>query len=74
MVKNIFNVLNPPTESQIEFDRIQKGLTARQPLGDPPRDVICCLPDFTLKEDILFKVRGRDDIVYEETLRLPLQQ
>lgn len=34
--------------------------------GAPPRDIICCLPDYPLKEEISFKARGKNDLIYQE--------
>lgn len=50
----IFNdLLGRPPESPIEYERLHRALKPRGRDSDPPRDVICCLVNFRLKEDIL---------------------
>lgn len=50
----LFNtLLHRPLETRIDMERIHRALRPRGRETDPPRDVICCIVDFTIKEDIL---------------------
>ena len=61
----IFNdVLDRPLESPIEYERIHRALRPRGRDNDPPRDIICCLVNFPLKEAILKKAREKNRIIF----------
>lgn len=54
----IFNdLLGRPPETPIEYERLHIALKPRSRDIDPPRDVIDCLVNFKLKEDILRRAR-----------------
>lgn len=62
----LFNdLLGRPPEAGIEFERIHRALRARGRETDPPRDVICCLISFRIKEDILRRARERGEILLQ---------
>lgn len=53
-VVNVFNrYLDRPPDSEIIIDRVHRTLGPRSDTSDRPRDVLCCLHSFSLKEDIL---------------------
>lgn len=41
------------------MERIHRALCPRGRDTDPPRDIVCCLVDYGLKEEILKQARGR---------------
>ncbi|CAH2282734.1 Hypothetical predicted protein [Pelobates cultripes] len=54
----IFNrILGRPRDARIYMDRAQKALRPKPPSGAPPRDLICHIQDFQLKEEIMRKAR-----------------
>lgn len=60
MVTAHFNeLLERPQDTPIAMERIHRVLRPRGRDTDPPRDIICCLTDFLLKEEILRKARSR---------------
>lgn len=64
---SIFNNLTDrPAESPIEFDRAHRALKPKPPEEAPPRDIICHLPNFTLKEEILQRARQNDAIIFND--------
>lgn len=64
----VFNeLLECQTDTQIDFERAHRALTARPADTDPPRDIICCLPNFKLKEEIMTKARRNDHIKFNDT-------
>uniref|UniRef100_A0A8C5LTY5 Uncharacterized protein n=1 Tax=Leptobrachium leishanense TaxID=445787 RepID=A0A8C5LTY5_9ANUR len=68
MLLSIFNTLLDRTEpSTIDFVRAHRALRPKGPTGSTPRDVICCLYDYGLKEDILRKAREATHFSYEGT-------
>lgn len=71
-LQRVFNsLLERPEETDIEFVRAHRALRARGPDNMPPRDIICCLQSFALKEDIMRKTRRNDQIVFNgETIML----
>lgn len=71
-LQRMFNrLLEKPEDSEIEFVRAHRALRARGPDNQPPRDVICCLQSFALKEEIMQKARRNDRIVFNgETIML----
>lgn len=44
-----YSLIERPDESPIEYDRAHRALRPRAPDKAPPRDIICCLPNFCLK-------------------------
>lgn len=59
----MFNdLLDRPPDSPIEFERIHRALRPRGRDNDPPRDIICCLVNFPLKEAILKKAREKTEL------------
>ena len=64
---SIFNsLMDRPEASPIEFDRAHRALRPKAPDNTPPRDIICCLPNYTLKEEILHKARLEEHITFNE--------
>ena len=57
---DIFNgILGRPPQTPIPMERIHRALRPKGKDTDPPRDVVCCLVDFSLKEDILQRARSQ---------------
>lgn len=68
-ITGIFNnLLGRPPESVIKMERIHRALRPKGRATDPPRDVICCICDFQLKEEILRNTKLRSKCIYEGTL------
>ena len=66
--ETIFNdILERPPDSPIEFERIHRALRLRGRENDPPRDIICCLVNFPLKEAILRKAREKNRVIFNGT-------
>lgn len=62
----IFNdLLGRPPETPIECEHLRRALKPRGRDTDPPRNVICCLVNFRLKEDILRRARDRRSLLYQ---------
>ncbi|CAH2219308.1 Hypothetical predicted protein [Pelobates cultripes] len=59
------DLLSRPRETPIEFVRAHRALRLRGPPEAPPRDVICCLELYALKEEILHEARNRGEITHE---------
>lgn len=67
-VISLFNsLLDRPPQSPIDMERIHRALRPRSREGEPPRDVVCCLVDYLLKEDILRKARNRYHFKFDGT-------
>lgn len=47
------------------MERIHRALRPKGRETDPPRDIICCIGNFKLKEDIIKMARGRQQILHE---------
>lgn len=63
----IFNeLLELPKDTEIELVRAHRALNPRPSDTAPPRDIICCLQSFTLKEEILGKSRRNDKILFND--------
>lgn len=61
----IFNtLLGRPEEATVHLVRAHRALCPRPQNDSSPRDIVCCLVDFGLKELILQKARGQDEIVF----------
>lgn len=74
------NVLGRPPQSPIAMERIHRALRPRGRDTDPPRDVVCCLVDFKLKEDVLKQARSQRLVhsgspiqIYQDLLGITLQ-
>ena len=64
-LQRVFNsLLERQEDTAIEFVRAHRALRPRGPDDAPPRDVVCCLQNFQLKEDIMRKARRNDHIVF----------
>lgn len=65
-ILNIFNdLLGCPPLTTIKMERLHRALRPKGKPLDPPRDVICHIDDFLLKEDILRQARLRSNIKFE---------
>lgn len=61
----IFNdFIDRPADSPIHMERAHRALRSQPRDNEPPRDVICCVVNFPLKEEILRKARDRDQILH----------
>lgn len=64
-VCSIFNnLLDRPADSPIEMEHINHALRPPPHDSEPPRDIICCIVNFPLKEEILRKARERGHILF----------
>lgn len=65
-LKKLFNdLLGNPETSPIEIDRAHRTLGPKNPDPNRPRDILCRIHYFTVKELILRKARDRGDIFIE---------
>lgn len=71
-LQRVFNsLLERQEDTAIKFVRAHRALRARGPDMAPPRDIICCLQSFHLKEAIMSKARRNDSIIFNgETIML----
>lgn len=68
IVRAIFNAaLNRPPESPMDIERVHRALRPKMRDTDPPRDVVCCMGNTALKEEITRAVRDGGRLRYEET-------
>lgn len=58
------NLIDRPTDSPIEMERAHRALRPPPRDNEPPRDVVCCIVNFPLKEEILRKARERGRIIH----------
>lgn len=59
-VTELFNsVLNRPPSTAIAMEWIHRALRPRGRDTDPPRDIVCYMIDYGLKEEILNQARGQ---------------
>lgn len=59
-VVSLFNdLVNRPLQSQIAMERIHRAFRPKGEEADPPRDIICCIVDYKLKEEILKQARSK---------------
>lgn len=66
MLQTLFNsILGLPPANKIELDRAHRALRPRGP-SSAPRNVICRVHYFTVKEDILHKVRNLTALEWED--------
>lgn len=64
-LQRVFNsLLERPEDTAIDFVRAHRALGAKGPDSQPPRDIICCLQSFPLKEDIIRKAHRNERIVF----------
>lgn len=62
----IFNaLLERDKETPIDLVRAHRALRTRATADTNPRDIICCLASFKLKEEILSRARTQDEIVFQ---------
>lgn len=65
-VTAIFNAcLERPTETPIAIGRVHRTLGPRNTEEDRPRDVLCCLHNYSIKEDILQRAWHRGHIDFD---------
>lgn len=65
-VTRLFNhLLEKPPTTHIGMERIHRALRPRGRESDPPRDVICNIIDYQLKEEILRKARNTPQISHD---------
>lgn len=64
-VTDLFNgLIDRPPQTKIEMERIHRALRPKGRETDPPRDVICCIVYYKLKEDILRQARNKHPLQY----------
>lgn len=64
-LRSVFNsLLERQEDADIHFVRAHRELRPRGPDFAPPRDIICCLESYGLKEEIMRKARRNDNIVF----------
>lgn len=62
-VSDLFNhLLDQPRHTPIAMERIHRALRPRGRDSEPPRDIVCHINDFALKEDILKKARDKQQL------------
>lgn len=67
VISDIFNgILEKPLRSLIPMERIHRALRPRGRESDPPRDVICYINYFAVKEAILKKAREKIRLNFED--------
>lgn len=65
-VTALFNqILDKPRQTPINMERIHRSLRPRGRETDPPSDIICCLTDSKIKEEILRKARNKTQLEHE---------
>lgn len=65
-VSAIFNtLLEHPPDTCIAIDRVHRTLGPRKDSEDRPRDVLCCIHSYSIKEDILQRAWSRDPIEFD---------
>lgn len=61
----IFNdLLGRPLDTQLEMERLHRALRPKGRDTDPPRDIIGCIVNFKLKEEILRRAKNRGRILF----------
>lgn len=62
----IFNgLLDSAPDEPIAMERYHRALRPRGRDSEPPRDVVCCLVDFRLKEEILRRARAQPQLQFQ---------
>lgn len=65
------SLLERQEDTEIDFVHAHRALRARDPESAPPREIICCLQNFPLKEDLMHRARKTDCIrLNRETIML----
>lgn len=65
-VSAVFNdLLERPHDTPIEMERIHRALRPRGKDTDLPRDVVCCLVNYPLKDKILRKACNRNHLLHQ---------
>lgn len=65
-VSELFNgLLDRPPQTRIDMERIHRALRPKGRENDPPRDIICCIVDYQLKEAILKQARNKHPLQYQ---------
>lgn len=65
VVTGLFNhLLDRPEHTQISMDRIHRALRPKGRESDPPRDIICFINEFAIKEELLQKAREKSILEY----------
>lgn len=59
------NILQRPPHTPIEMERLHRALRPKGRENETPRDVICCIVDYKLKEDIIKRASGMQQILHE---------
>lgn len=66
VVSYVFNdILDSPSRSVISIERIHRALRPRGKDSEPPRNVICYVNDFKMKEMILKKACDKNRLLFE---------
>lgn len=65
-ITDLFNrLLDRPRHSSIAMERFHRALRPRGRDTDPPRDIICHINDFAIKEEILKKASDKIHLEHE---------
>lgn len=65
---SIFNhLLGRPADSPIKMERLHRALRPSARNHEPARDIVCCIVNFPLKEEILRKAREKGRILFNCT-------
>uniref|UniRef100_A0A803JMW6 L1 transposable element RRM domain-containing protein n=1 Tax=Xenopus tropicalis TaxID=8364 RepID=A0A803JMW6_XENTR len=74
IVTQLFNqILEREPTSQINIERVHRALRPRGLPTDKPRDIICCLSHFPVKEELIQKARKIKPLMYMNVEILLLQ-
>ncbi|KAG8584414.1 hypothetical protein GDO81_008823 [Engystomops pustulosus] len=66
----LFSTLLGEPETQVKLDRAHRALRPKV-MGGNPRDVVCCVYDFELKERLMFAARKKKNFVFNgDTIQL----
>lgn len=60
------NLLERPVDTLIEFEHAHRALRPRPIEAAPPRDIICCLTIYKLKEEILAQAHQNEHISFND--------
>ena len=64
-LRRVFNsLLEGQEDAAIDFVRAHRALRPKGPDTAPPRDIICCLQNYPLKEEIMIKARRNNRVVF----------
>lgn len=65
-VTSLFNnLLGRLPQTAVAMERIHRALRPKGRDTDPPRDIVCCIVNYAIKEEILRQARGRTQILHE---------